>query len=150
MSQKIIIGCDHGGFNLKNKIIMHLQKKGYEVEDFGTYNTDSCDYPVIAKNVAREVSIGNIEKAILVCGTGLGMSIVANKFKNVRAVTCFDTCSARMSRSHNDANLLCLGERITGEYLALDIVDIWLNTSFEGGRHQKRVEMFESNTSIIL
>ena len=141
--EKIIIGCDHGGFSLKNKIVEHLTHKGIHVEDVGAFNTDSCDYPVIAKKVACEVSCGSYKHAILVCGTGLGMAIVANKFKGVRAVTCFDTCSARMSKSHNDANILCLGERITGEYHALDIVDIWLKTGFEGGRHQKRVDMFE-------
>ena len=143
--EKLIIGCDHGGFNLKNRVIEHLKEKGYELEDVGTYSTDSCDYPVIAKQLARKISDGTYKKGILVCGTGLGMGIVANKFKNVRAVTCFDTCSARMSRSHNDANVLCLGERITGEYLALDIVDIWLTTDFSGGRHQRRVDMFETD-----
>lgn len=143
--KKLIIGCDHGGFNLKNKIVEHLKEKGYEIEDVGTYSTDSCDYPVIAKELARKISDGTYERGILVCGTGLGMGIVANKFHNVRAVTCFDTCSARMSRSHNDANVLCLGERITGEYLALDIVDIWLSSEFSGGRHQRRVDMFETD-----
>lgn len=142
--EKLIIGCDHGGFNLKNKIIEYLNENGYEVEDIGTYSTDSCDYPVIAKQLAQKISDGIYNKGILVCGTGLGMSIVANKFKGVRAVTCTDTCSARMSRSHNDANVLCLGERITGEYLALDIVDIWLSSEFSGGRHQRRVDMFEN------
>lgn len=142
--KKLIIGCDHGGYNLKNKVIEHLKSSGYDIEDVGTFSTDSCDYPVIAKKVARKISDGTYKKGILVCGTGLGMGIVANKFKNVRAVTCFDTCTARMSRSHNDANILCLGERITGEYLALDIVDIWLGTEFSGGRHQKRVDMFET------
>ncbi len=142
--ENLIIGCDHGGFNLKNKIIEHLKEKGYTVEDIGTYSTESCDYPIIAKKLAQKISDGVYNKGILVCGTGLGMSIVANKFKGVRAVTCTDTCSARMSRSHNDANVLCLGERITGEYLALDIVDIWLSSEFSGGRHQRRVDMFEN------
>lgn len=143
--EKIIIGCDHGGFNLKNKIIVHLSGLGYEIEDIGTFSIESCDYPVVAKKLAQQISNGTFKKGILVCGTGLGMGIVANKHKNVRAVTCFDTCSARMSRSHNDANVLCLGERITGEYLALDIVDIWLKTEFSGGRHQRRVDMFETD-----
>ena len=144
MKQKIAIGCDHGGFNLKNKIIEYLSKKGVEVKDFGTYTIESCDYPVIAKEVAQEVAAGNFDNGILVCGTGLGMSIVANKVKGIRAVTCFDATTARMSKSHNNANILCLGERITGEYLALDIVETWLKTDFEGGRHKRRVDMFET------
>lgn len=141
--KKIIIGSDHGGFVLKGIVCRYLKENGYEVEDAGTYSSDSCDYPVIAKQVAQKVSNGTYERGILMCGTGLGMAITANKFRNVRAVTCTDTCSARMSRLHNDANILCLGERITGEYLAMDIVDIWLNTGFSGGRHQKRVDMIE-------
>lgn len=141
--KKIIIGSDHGGFVLKGIVGRYLKDNGYEVEDAGTYSSDSCDYPVIAKQVAQKVSNGTYERGILICGTGLGMAITANKFRNVRAVTCTDTCSARMSRLHNDANILCLGERITGEYLAMDIVDIWLNTGFSGGRHQKRVDMIE-------
>ena len=144
MKQKIAIGCDHGGFNLKNKIIEHLEKKGVEVKDFGTFTIESCDYPVIAKEVAKSVAGGAFENGILVCGTGLGMCIAANKVKGIRAVTCFDATTARMSKSHNNANILCLGERITGEYLALDIVDIWLKTDFEGGRHKRRVDMFET------
>ena len=140
-NMKVVIGCDHGGFNLKNKIIEYLSKKGVEVKDFGTYTIESCDYPVIAKEGAKEVAAGNFDNGILVCGTGLGMSIVANKVKGIRAVTCFD---ARMSKSHNNANILCLGERITGEYLALDIVETWLKTDFEGGRHKRRVDMFET------
>ncbi len=144
MKQKIAIGCDHGGFNLKNKIIEYLSKKGVEVKDFGTYTIESCDYPVIAKEVAQEVAAGSFDNGILVCGTGLGMSIVANKVKGIRAVTCFDATTARMSKSHNNANILCLGERITGEYLALDIVQTWLKTDFEGGRHKRRVDMFET------
>lgn len=144
MKQKIAIGCDHGGFNLKNKIIEYLSKKGVEVKDFGTYTIESCDYPVIAKEVAQEVAAGSFDNGILVCGTGLGMSIVANKVKGIRAVTCFDATTARMSKSHNNANILCLGERITGEYLALDIVETWLKTDFEGGRHKRRVDMFET------
>lgn len=121
-----------------------MNKKGVEVKDFGTYTIESCDYPVIAKEVAGEVAAGNFDNGILVCGTGLGMSIVANKTKGIRAVTCFDATTARMSKSHNNANILCLGERITGEYLALDIVETWLKTDFEGGRHKRRVDMFET------
>lgn len=140
----IVIGCDHAGLDLKNIIIKHLEEQGLEIEDIGTYSKNSCDYPVIAKEVASYVSEGKYPKGILVCGTGLGMSIVACKTKGVRAVTVSDTTSARCSRSHNDANVLCLGARIIGEYLAKDIVDIWLKTEFLGDRHAQRVEMFES------
>ena len=134
---KILIGSDHGGFKLKNKIIEHIKAQGYEVEDFGTYTTDSCDY---AKKVAGEV-IKTGDKGILVCGTGIGMSIAANKVRGIRAALCSDTFSARMTRMHNNSNILCLGERVIGTGLALDIVDIWLQTEFEGGRHQKRIDL---------
>ena len=139
--QKIVIASDHGGFNLKQEIIEHLSKGGADIEDYGCYNTESCDYPVYAKKVAEVVSKNKDLKGILVCGTGIGMSIAANRYDNVRASHCTDTFSARMTRMHNDSNILCLGERITGIGLALDIVDIWLNTDFEGGRHQKRIDM---------
>ena len=141
MIKKIIIGSDHGGFNLKNEIIKHLTKKGVEVNDRGCYTLASCDYPIIAQDVAQEVLNTN-SMGILVCGTGIGVSIVANRFKGIRASHCTDTFTARMTRMHNNSNILCLGERITGAGLAVDIVDTWLNTEFEGGRHQKRIEMF--------
>lgn len=141
---KIAIGSDHGGFNLKGTIIKHLEAKGYEVKDFGTYSTDSCDYPIYAKAVGNSVASGESEKGILVCGSGIGVSIVANKIKGVRAALCHESHSAMLSRLHNDANVLCLGERITGESLALDIVDVWLKSEYEGGRHQKRIDMMES------
>ena len=137
---KIIIGSDHGGYRLKNIIVSHLKELNYEVEDVGCYSEDSCDYPVYAKSVAQKVKeAGN--NGILVCGTGIGMSIVANRFDGIRASHCTDTYTARMTRMHNDSNILCLGQRVTGEGLALDIVDIWLKTEFEGGRHQKRIDM---------
>ena len=136
----IIIGSDHGGFKLKSEIIKHLQELGYEVSDLGCYNTESCDYPIIAKAVAENVLEEN-SRGILVCGTGIGVSIAANRFNGIRASHCTDTFTARMTRMHNDSNILCLGERITGVGLALDIVDIWLKTEFEGGRHQKRIDM---------
>ena len=136
----IIIGSDHGGFKLKSEIVKHLQELGYEVSDLGCYNTESCDYPVIAKAVAEKVLEEN-SRGILVCGTGIGVSITANRFNGIRASHCTDTFTARMTRMHNDSNILCLGERITGVGLALDIVDIWLKTEFEGGRHQKRIDM---------
>ena len=137
---KIIIGSDHGGFNLKQEVIKRLNTLNYEVLDLGCYTQESCDYPVIAKAVAKEVLNSNC-KGILICGTGIGVSIAANRFEGIRASHCTDTFTARMTRMHNDSNILCLGERIPGVGLALDIVDIWLNTEFEGGRHQKRIDM---------
>ena len=136
----IIIGSDHGGFNLKKEIINHLKQQNLEVIDMGCYSDVSCDYPIIAKEVAQKV-LETGDKGILICGTGIGMSIVANRINGIRASHCTDTFTARMTRMHNDSNILCLGERTTGLGLALDIVDIWLNTEFEGGRHQKRIDM---------
>lgn len=138
---KIIIGADHGGLLLKDKITQHLKDKGYDVEDVGTYSAKSCDYPMIAKELTTRVLDDSANLGILVCGTGIGMSIYANKVKGIRASHCTDTYSARLTRQHNDSNVLCLGERITGMGLALDIVDEWLSASFEGGRHQRRVDM---------
>lgn len=139
---RILIGSDHGGYNLKNLIKAHLEEHGVEVKDYGCYSEDSCDYPVIAKEVARNVLLSG-DRGILVCGTGIGMSISANRFKGIRASHCTDTFTARMTRMHNDSNILCLGERITGPGLVLDIVDIWLETEFEGGRHKNRINMLE-------
>lgn len=138
--RKIAIASDHGGFNLKNKIIGYLNTKGIQVDDLGCNNTDSCDYPVYAKKVVDIVLAEQIQ-GILVCGTGIGMSIAANRYDGIRASLCSDTFSARMTRLHNNSNILCLGERVTGSGLALDILDVWLNTEFEGGRHQKRIDM---------
>ena len=144
MSEKrIIIGCDHGGLNLKNKVVEHLKEIGYEVEDLGTYTTESVDYPIYAKKVAHAVADGKYEKGIIICGTGIGVSIVANKVKGIRASLCGDTFSAKATRQHNNSNILCMGERVIGAGLALDIVDIWLTTEYEGGRHQKRIDMME-------
>ncbi|MCR5266197.1 MAG: ribose 5-phosphate isomerase B [Cyanobacteria bacterium RUI128] len=138
---KIFIGSDHGGYNLKEKIKEVFSKLGYEFEDVGTNSTDSCDYPVYAQKVAQKV-IDTEGKGILVCGTGIGMSIAANKFKGIRASHCTDTFSARMTREHNDSNILCLGERITGQDLALDIVKVWLETPFSNGeRHIQRLNL---------
>ncbi len=139
---KIVIGSDHGGYKLKNMIIKHLNGKGLETVDIGCFTEESCDYPIIAKAVVQEV-LNNQSRGILVCGTGIGMSIAANRFNGIRASHCTDTFSARMTRMHNDSNILCLGERITGAGLALDIVDIWLKTDFEGGRHLNRIKMIE-------
>ena len=143
MNKKIIIGSDHEGFNLKNKLIQFIENKGIEIDDAGTYSTESCDYPKIAKEVAEKISSKEYEKGILVCGTGIGMSIAANKIKGIRAAVVSDTCSAKMSRMHNNSNILCLGERIVGEELAKDITEIWLNTDFLGERHARRVDMIE-------
>ncbi len=143
-AKKIIIGSDHAGFNLKSKIINYLKGEGYEVFDNGTFSTNSVDYPLIAKDTAKKVASGEFKKGILICGSGIGMSIVANKVKGIRAVVCSDTTSARFSRLHNDCNILCFGERIVGEYLAKDICKIWLETPFEAERHLKRVNMIES------
>ena len=137
------IGCDHGGFDLKQKIIDYLKARDIEFEDYGIYIKEASDYPEIAKKVSEDVAKDKFNKGILVCGTGIGMSIVANKVKGIRAALCCDTYSARVSRAHNNANILCLGARVTGEYLALDIVDTWLKTNFEGGRHKKRIDMIE-------
>ncbi len=143
MIKKIVIGSDHGGLNLKREIIKHLTKRGIKVEDVGTYTEDSCHYPVYAKKVAHAVANKEFEQGILVCGTGIGVSIAANKVKGIRASLCSDTFSARMTRMHNNSNILCLGERVLGTGLALDIVDTWLEAEFEGGRHQTRIDMLE-------
>ncbi len=136
----IAIGCDHGGFELKNELIKHLQSKNIEVKDFGCYNTDSVDYPDIAEVVCNSVVSGDYEKGILVCGTGIGMSIAANKIKGIRAALLNDTFSARMTAAHNDSNVIALGGRVVGTELAKDIVDAYLNSEFLGGRHQTRVD----------
>ena len=142
---KIIIGSDHGGYNLKEKIKEVFSQLGYEFEDMGTNTLESCDYPVYAKKVCEKVQ-ETAGRGILVCGTGIGMSIAANKFKGIRAALCGDTFSARMTREHNDSNVLCLGERVTGQDLALDIVKIWLDTPFsDGERHKKRIALIEES-----
>lgn len=136
---KIALGSDHAGFQLKNEIIKHLNENGIELKDFGTYGEDSCDYPDYAEAVAHEVVNKNFDFGILVCGTGIGISIAANKVKGIRAALCGDTFSAHSSREHNDANILALGQRVVGTGLALDIVNIFLKSEFLGGRHQNRV-----------
>lgn len=137
---KIAIGCDHGGLHLKQEITELVTTLGHEVEDFGTYSTESCDYPDIAEPVAHAVTEGKADRGILICGTGIGIGISANKIKGIRAALCHDSFSAKYSRLHNDANILTMGERVIGLGLAKDIVTIWLNTEFEGGRHARRVE----------
>ncbi|GAQ94829.1 ribose 5-phosphate isomerase B [Thermodesulfovibrio aggregans] len=137
---KVAIASDHAGFELKQIISQMLKNKGYEVIDMGTESSCSVDYPDYAEAVSKAVSDGSVERGILICGTGIGMSIVANKFKNVRAALCNDLFTAKMSRLHNDANILCIGGRVVGKDLAIEIVNIWFNTSFEGGRHLRRLE----------
>jgi ribose 5-phosphate isomerase B len=136
---KVAIGCDHGGLHLKEDIKSLLADGGYEVTDFGTNSTDSVDYPDIAVPVANAVANGEFDRGILICGTGIGIGIAANKVKGIRAALCHDTFSAHASREHNNANILTMGERIIGPGLARDIVKIWLTTEFEGGRHERRV-----------
>ena len=140
---KVAVGSDHGGFEYKAKIIDYLKEHNFEYEDVGTFTKDSCDYPIIAKKVATKVVSGEADKGILICGTGIGMSITANKVKGIRAALCSDTFSARATRAHNNSNILCLGERVIGDCLAIDIVDVWLHTEFEGGRHQRRIDEIE-------
>ena len=142
LNMEILIGSDHGGYKLKQEIIKYLNELGHKIEDCGCYTDVSCDYPDIAQDVAKKV-LSTGKKAILVCGTGIGMSIAANRFKGIRASHCTDTFTARMTRMHNNSNILCLGERITGTGLALDIVEIWLNTDFQGGRHEIRINKLE-------
>ncbi len=136
---KIGIGSDHGGYNLKEEIKSYLQGKGYEVVDFGTNSNDSVDYPDYGRSVAEGVIKGDVEKGIVCCGTGIGISIAANKVPGIRCAVVSDTFSAKMSRAHNNANMLSLGERVVGRGLALEIVDVWMNAEFEGERHARRV-----------
>ncbi|UCG78508.1 MAG: ribose 5-phosphate isomerase B [Nitrospirota bacterium] len=146
---KISIGCDHAGPELKNKVMAILKERGHECVDLGTSGPGSVDYPDFGKAVASSVSKGETDRGILICGTGIGMSIVANKFQNIRATLCYDIFTARMSRLHNDSNILVLGSRTTETGLALSILDIWLNTDFEGGRHQDRLNKISEMEKVI-
>ena len=137
---KIAIGCDHGALALKNKAVAHLTAKGYEVVDFGTYTSDSCDYPDFAEKAAKAVAAGECEKGIVLCTTGIGISIAANKVRGIRCALLSDVMSARLTRQHNDTNMMAIGAGVVGEMLALEIIDTWLGTEFEGGRHQRRVD----------
>lgn len=136
----IAIGCDHAGCEMKKAIIDALSEKGFEFKDVGC-NGEKCDYPVIAKSLCSEITSGNCERGILICGTGIGMSIAANKVNGIRAALCSDCFSAKYTRLHNDSNVMCLGARTLGHGLAVELADIFLNTGFEGGRHQKRIDM---------
>ena len=137
----LVIASDHGGFALKQELIEHLRARGAEFEDIGTFTPDSCDYPVYAEAAARGVAEGKYEKGILVCGTGIGMSLAANKIPGIRCALLSDCFSAEMSRAHNDANMCSLGGRVVGGELAKRIVDLFLDTPFMGGRHQRRVDL---------
>ena len=138
---KISLGCDHGGLELKNEIKAHLEARGFECRDFGTYTKDSCDYPDYARPAAEAVASGECERGILVCTTGIGVSITANKVNGVRCALLHDKMSARLTREHNDTNMMALGAGVTGPNLAFEIADVWLSTPFSGEpRHQRRID----------
>lgn len=137
---KLAIACDHGAYTLKEAVKKHLTEKGYEVEDFGTHSLDSCDYPDFAGPAAQAVAAGKCDRGIVLCTTGIGVSITANKVKGIRCALLHDLLSAKMTRQHNDTNMMAIGAAITGEKLALEIIDTWLTTEFEGGRHQRRID----------
>ncbi len=141
---RIILGCDHAAFRLKETLKSAMEAQGIAVTDVGTHSEASMDYPDIGKLVAGKISSGEYEWGILICGTGLGMSMVANKYPHVRAALCNDLFSAAMSRRHNNANILVMGGRVIGDILALEILKTWLATAFEGGRHQRRLDLFDT------
>ena len=139
----LVIGCDHAAFQLKELLKAHLTQNGYAVDDVGAFSLDSVDYPDIGGQVASGVASGQYARGILLCGTGLGMSMVANRYPHVRAALCNDLFSAVMSRKHNDANILVMGGRVVGDVLAIEILKAWMETAFEGDRHQRRIDMFD-------
>ncbi|MBL4932687.1 MULTISPECIES: ribose 5-phosphate isomerase B [Clostridium] len=141
---KIAIGSDHGGFNLKGEVIKYLEQKSIEYKDFGTTSTDSCDYPDYALKVAEAVAEKEFEFGILICGTGIGISIAANKVPGIRAALCHDTFSAHATREHNNANILAMGERVIGPGLAIEIVETFLKAEFQGDRHQNRIDKIKA------
>ena len=140
----IALGCDHGGYELKQEIIKYLKDHELDYKDFGTYSTESCDYPDYAQAVAKAILSGECQRGILICGTGIGISIAANKVKGVRCALCTSVQMAEMTRKHNDANILAMGGRITDTEAAKNITQAWLDTEFEGGRHQRRVDMLNN------
>jgi len=140
-TKKITVGCEHAAYDMKLEVIRHLEERGYEVLDVGTNSSQSCDFPVFAHAVCKNVQDGVTELGILICGTGIGMSMAANKHHGIRAAVCSDTFSARLTRMHNNANVLCFGARVVGIGLALDLVDNFLDAEFEGGKHQRRIDM---------
>jgi ribose 5-phosphate isomerase B len=143
---KIIIGSDHGGYELKQIVVNYLTQLGHQVEDIGTHSNESVDYPEYAVQVARSVTDGRSDRGILICGSGIGMCMTANRITGARAALVSEPYAARMSRRHNDSNILCLGGRLVGDQLALEIVSAWLQEEFEGGRHQRRVDLIEQLT----
>jgi len=142
-----MVACDHGGYELKEKILPHLHDQGYEIEDIGVHSPESCDYPLYAVRVGRTVAAGEVNRGILICGSGVGMCIAANRIPGVRAVQASEPFLAKMSRRHNDSNVLCLGGRFIGPDLALEVVNVWLQEPFDGGRHQRRVDLIDSLSS---
>lgn len=141
---KIALGCDHGGYPLMQEVKKHLEERGAAYKDFGTYSEESCDYPVFGEAAARAVQSGECELGIVICGTGIGISIAANKVKGIRCALCGDCYSAEFTRRHNNANMLAMGARVLGPGLADKIVDTFLDTEFEGGRHQRRIDMISA------
>ena len=137
---KIAVACDHAGLQLKNVLIEEMQKEGYEVKDFGTYTEESCDYPDYVIPTAKAVAKGEFDRGVVVCGTGLGVSMTANKVHGIRCAVCHDTFSAKATRQHNDANLLAMGQRVVGTGVALEVLKAFLETDYEGGRHQRRID----------
>lgn len=138
---KIAIGCDHTAIDLKETIKKHLQDMGHEVEDVGTYSKESCDYPIYGFKVANKIKNGEAERGVLICGTGVGISLAANKVKGIRAAVCSEPYTAKMARMHNNAQIVAMGARVVSDGLATDIVDAFMNAEFEGGRHQRRVDI---------
>ncbi|MBQ8208530.1 MAG: ribose 5-phosphate isomerase B [Clostridia bacterium] len=142
--KKLVMGADHAGYALKDKIKATLSERGYEIIDVGTFSAESCKYPLIAHDLCKTITDGKAELGILICGTGVGMSMCANKHKGIRAACTSDTFSARLTRMHNDANVLCFGERVVGYGLAMELVDAFIETEFEGGRHAERVSLINA------
>jgi ribose 5-phosphate isomerase B len=142
MVMKIAIGADHGGFQMKEMVKEFVSSLGHEIDDAGCFSLESVDYPEFAKIVSEKVQNGACDTGILICGTGIGMSLVANRFSAVRAALCHDEYTARLSREHNNANILCLGARVIGDGVAQGVVKTWLETDFAGGRHQRRIDLF--------
>jgi len=145
---KLAIGADHAGYYLKEQVKEFLKSKNIDFKDYGTFKIESCDYPEYAYKVGQAIVNGEADLGILICGTGIGMSITANKIKGIRAALVYDEQTAKLSRQHNDANVLCMGGRLTPEEEAKKIVDVWLNTSFEGGRHEKRIKLISQLTGL--
>jgi len=140
----VLIGSDHAGYDLKEPIKEKLIQTGYKIIDVGCFSETSCDYPVFALDLCKQIQNGTADRGVLVCGTGIGMSMAANRAKGIRAALCANEYQARMSRAHNDSNVLCLGSRVLGRDLAFSILEVWLETEFEGGRHKRRIDIIES------